>query len=84
MGKIVDRLTTIAKRCGDLSPLAPSMRNRFWLGNRAAILSGTTPLGATVKPLSPGYLKRRRGSGPSLPTRERGLKRKWPYGDCLA
>jgi hypothetical protein len=64
MGKLLQRNQDIARRCGDLSPLAEPVRARLVQGNREAILAGLSPDGRPVAPLKPATLKRRKGSGP--------------------
>lgn len=64
MGKLLQRNQEIARRCGDLSPLAEPVRARLVLGNREAILAGLSPDGRPVAPLKPSTLKRRTGTGP--------------------
>lgn len=65
MGKLLDRNREIARRCGDLSPLAGPVRDRLILGNRTVVLAGVSP-GSTklVAPLKPSTLARRKGTGP--------------------
>lgn len=65
MGAIKERLSEMAKRCGDLTPLAQPIRERLQEGNRAVIMAGVSP-GSTAKvaPLAASTLKRRKGDGP--------------------
>lgn len=64
MGKLAERCSDIARRCGDLSPLREPVRARLWEGNKAAILAGQTPQGAEVAALAASTQKRRKGGGP--------------------
>jgi hypothetical protein len=64
VGKLSERCAAIARRCGDLSPLAAPVRERLVEGNRAAVLAGVSPDGRPVAPLAASTLKRRRGTGP--------------------
>lgn len=64
MGAILDRLTDLARRCGDLSPIAPQVRDVFLLGNRERAMAGTDAAGRPFAPLARSTLKHRHGSGP--------------------
>lgn len=59
-----ERLGDMAKRCGDLSPLAAPVRRIVEDDNREAILSGQDCRGHAVSALAPSTLERRDGSGP--------------------
>ena len=61
--RIIDRLDALARRCGDLSPLAPDVRRIVTDGNREMFLSGREDTGASVRPLAASTLKKPR-SGP--------------------
>lgn len=65
MRAIKERVSDMAKRCGDLSPLREPIRQKFFDGNRQTIMAGVSP-GSTAKvsPLAPSTLKRRKGKGP--------------------
>jgi hypothetical protein len=65
VGLIHDRVSDIARKCGDLSSLQEPIRSRLVEGNRQVIMSGTSP-GSTAKvaPLAPSTLRRRKGNGP--------------------
>lgn len=47
-GLLRERCAEMAKRCGDLSPIAEPVRKRLWEGNKAAILAGVSPDGRQV------------------------------------
>jgi hypothetical protein len=66
MGRISERLADVARRCGDLTPLADPVRRLFWEGNRAARLAGVDAEGRPFAPLAQSTLKRRKGHGPPL------------------
>lgn len=61
--RIADRLDALARRCGDLSPIAPDVRRIVTDGNREMFLSGREDTGASVRPLAPSTLQKPR-SGP--------------------
>jgi len=64
-GLLRERVADMAKRCGDLTPLAEPVRQRLIEGNREAILQGVSPDGNRVAPLKRSTIKRREGrSGP--------------------
>jgi len=64
VGKLSERCADMARRCGDLSPLAAPVRQRLWESNRDLIRRGVSPDGRRVKDLAPSTLKRRKGTGP--------------------
>jgi hypothetical protein len=71
MGKISDRLDVLARRCGDLSPIAGPVRDLLLKGNREMFLSGLEDTGQSVRPLAASTLSRRKGTGPrAVPMRE--------------
>jgi hypothetical protein len=64
VGLIQERIADIARRCGDLSPLAVPVRKVLVDGNRERALAGTDANGVRFAPLKPSTLERRKGSGP--------------------
>ena len=64
-----DRLSDIARRCGDLSPLREPVRKILVEGNKARALAGVDAQGRPFAPLAASTLARRRGSGPPLAPR---------------
>ena len=66
-GKIIDRLDALARRCGDLSPIAGDVRRIVTDGNREMFLSGREDTGAAVRPLAPSTLKKPRGGPRGVP-----------------
>jgi hypothetical protein len=64
MGAIVERLQEIARRCGDLTPLAEPVRQLIVEDNRDAILNRQDCRGNTVASLAASTLRTRDGSGP--------------------
>lgn len=69
MGKIAERLADIARRGGDLSPLAEPIRRVLWEGNKERALAGEDAQGNRFAPLSPATIARRKGNGPPLAPR---------------
>lgn len=74
MGKLSQRCSDIARRCGDLSALREPIRKRLWEGNAAAVMAGQTPTGQTVAPLAKSTLKGRKGNGPPRAPRGRSSR----------
>ena len=64
MGKLLERLSDIARRAGDLTPLREPIRRILWEGNRDRALAGTDAEGRAFAPLAASTLKHRDGSGP--------------------
>lgn len=65
MAKLSERCQDMAKRCGDLGPLAGPIRQRLLEGNRAVLRAGISPGSSRlVAPLMPSTLARRKGKGP--------------------
>ena len=63
-GALRERVADMAKRCGDLTPIAPEVQAICWEANKRAVLTGKTYDGHPVAPLRPSTLKRRKGTGP--------------------
>jgi hypothetical protein len=64
MGAVQERISEIARRCGDLTPLKVPVRKVFVDGNRARALAGTDVNGQRFKELKPATLRNRPGDGP--------------------
>lgn len=64
MGAVFERISDIAKRCGDLSPLQEPVRARLWEGNAFNVLAGLTFDNVPVAPLKASTLRRRYENGP--------------------
>jgi len=64
--KIAERLSDIAKRCGDLSPLKEPIRQVLWEGNKIRSLRGVDVQGNKFAPLAISTLRNRKGFGPPL------------------
>lgn len=69
MGAIAERLSEIARRCGDLSPLREPVRRLLWEGNRERALAGVDAQGRRYDVLAASTLEHRDGSGPPLAPR---------------
>lgn len=67
--KIAERLSDIARRCGDLSPLREPIRKVLVEGNKARALAGVDPQGRAYARLAASTLSRRAGTGPPLAPR---------------
>lgn len=63
---VAERLSDIARRCGDLSPLRDPIRRILVEGNRSRALAGVDAQGQPFAPLAPSTLRRRKGGGPPL------------------
>lgn len=72
MGIIRERLTELAKRCGDLTPIQNDVRQILVNGNRERALAGTNAQGVPFASLAPSTLKHRRGKGPPQAPRGAG------------
>lgn len=71
MGALLDRVSGLIRRSGDLAPLKARVEARHLAGHRDMIARGETPDGAAVAPLAASTLKGRRGGGP--PRAPRGV-----------
>lgn len=67
MGIIRERLADIARRCGDLSPLAEPVRQVLIEDNRERALAGVDADGNPFAPLAPSTVKQRQRMGLSGP-----------------
>lgn len=65
MGVVTERLADLARRCGDLSPIANDVRKVIERDNREAILAGQDGDGKPVAALKPSTLGHRKGTGPA-------------------
>ena len=69
MGVIAERIADLARRCGDLSPIAPEVRAILVEGNKRRALAGVDFMGRPYAPLAPSTWRTRKGSGPPLAPR---------------
>jgi hypothetical protein len=65
----VERLADLARKCGDLTPLGPRVRDILVAGNRERSLAGKDVSGENFVALAPSTLARRKGTGPPLAPR---------------
>jgi hypothetical protein len=66
---LTERLSDIARRCGDLSPIKEPVRKILVEGNKARALAGVNAQGQAFAPLAASTLRYRRGTGPPLAPR---------------
>ncbi|MDE2506811.1 MAG: hypothetical protein KGM43_06345 [Planctomycetota bacterium] len=57
-----ERVSELAKRCGDLSPIADPVRRVLFDGNRASRLAGVDFAGRKLAPLAPSTLRKPRSN----------------------
>lgn len=69
MPLLANRISELARRCGDLSPIAGDVRAILTEGNKRRALAGIDFMGRPYAPLAPSTWASRKGSGPPLAPR---------------